>query len=84
MPTTAAEGTEVAGDQLVYYIKECTVDANCKGSKWSRKRWGYTKDEAIFKFKEHLWKRHGIKNPELVEDLCDRLVFECYIGDQRR
>ena len=84
MPTTAAEGTEVARDQLTYYIKRCPVDAeNCKGQKWNKKNWGFTRETAILNFKEHLWNKHGIKNPGLVEELCDRLEFECYIGEQQ-
>ena len=84
MPTTEAEGTEVAGDKLCFYIQECPMDKNCKGPRWRKNRWGYTRDEAILKFRDHLWNKHSIKDPELVEDLCGRLVFECYIGDQRR
>ena len=84
MPTTAAEGTEVARDQLTYYIKRCPVDAeNCKGQKWNKKNWGFTRETAILNFKEHLWNKHGIKNPGLVEELYDRLEFECYIGEQQ-
>ena len=84
MPTTAAEGTEVARDQLTYYIKRCPVDAeNCKGQKWNKKNWGFTRETAILNFKEHLWNKHGIKNPGLVEELYDRLEFECYISEQQ-
>ena len=70
MPTTAAEGSEVAGDQLVYYIKECPVSPKiCKGQRWNKKKWGYTMDAAVLRFKDQLRNKHGIMKPELTEEL---------------
>ena len=83
MATPAAAGTKVTKDQLTYVIKQCPMDADCKGLSWNKKKSGYTKDEAIRNFKEHLCHTHGIKDPSVVEDICDRLKFECYIGKQK-
>ena len=86
MPCAEAVGTEVArGDQrtCTYYIKQCTVDENCKGSKWNRKRWGYTREAAVLNFREHIWNKHGIIKPEEVNACCARLEFDCYIGRDR-
>ena len=83
MATPAAAGTKVTKDQLTYVIKQCPMDADCKGLSWNKKKSGYTKDEAIRNFKEHLYHTHGIKDPSVVEDICDRLKFECYIGKQK-
>ena len=86
MPCAEAVGTEVArGDQrtCTYYIKQCTVDENCKGSKWNAKRWGYTREAAVLNFREHIWNKHGIIKPEEVNACCARLEFDCYIGRDR-
>ena len=83
MATPAAAGTKDTKEQLTYVIKQCPMDANCKGLSWNKKKSGYTKDEAIRNFKEHLCHTHGIKDPSVVEDICDRLKFECYIGKQK-
>ena len=84
MHTTAAEGTEVAGDQLVYYINEYPVSPKIrKGQTWNKKTWGYTMDAAVLKFRDHLRNKHGITKPELTEELCESLEFECFIGNQQ-
>ena len=85
MPCAEAVGTEVArGDQrtCTYYIKQCTVDENCKGSKWNAKRWGYTREAAVLNFREHLWNKHGIYLPCQVAVYLDQLEFACYMGNE--
>ena len=75
--------TPPAGGKLVYWIKECPLDAkHCKGPKWNKKRWGHTKDEAILRFKEHLYSKHGITVPWAIETICECLEFETYIDEE--
>ena len=48
----------------MYCIKACPVDPNrCKGRTWNQKSWGHTKDEAISRYKEHLYNKHHIDGP---------------------
>ena len=80
----AAEGSEVARGQLMYYVKECPLSPKfCTGKRWNHKRWGCTQDDAILNFRDHLRNKHGVTKPELTEHICDMLEFECFIGNQQ-
>ena len=75
--------TPPAGGKLVYWIKECPLGAkHCKGPKWNKKRWGHTKDEAILRFKEHLYNKHKFTEPSAIETICECLEFETYIDEE--
>ena len=64
----------------MYWIKACPVDpTRCRGWKWNKKSWGHTKDEAILRFKEHLYNKHQVKEPSVIETLCESLEFDTYI-----
>ena len=83
MLSAEAKGTKVARkDQLTYYITQCPVDATCKGTKWNAKRWGFTREEAVRNFKEHLYNKHGIYSPEQAAVYCGQLEFACYMGNE--
>ena len=67
----------------MYWIKTCPVDpTRCRGWKWNKKRWGHTKDEAILRFKEHLYSKHGVTVPWAIETICESLEFEAYIDEE--
>ena len=75
--------TPPAGGKLVYCIKACPVGLNrCKGRTWNQKSWGHTKDEAISRYKEHLYNKHQIKEPSVIEKICECLEFEAYIDEE--
>ena len=63
--------TDGAGGKMVYYIKECPVDpAVRKGQKWNKISWGSKfKEDAIPRFKEHLYKKHHIVGPS-ADKIC--------------
>ena len=67
----------------MYWIKACPVDpTRCRGWKWNKKRWGHTKDEAILRFKEHLYNKHKFTEPSAIETICECLEFETYIDEE--
>ena len=76
MPTTDA-----AGSKLVHYIKECPVNPKgCKGHTWNKQNWGYSKEDLIERFKEHLYIRHRILEEDVVEEAIDRAEIDSYIN----
>ena len=66
--------------RTVWYVKFCPVGGEtCKNYAWDKFKWGYTKDEAVAKFREHLAQEHRIFSVEVAGSLCDALVFGTYI-----
>ena len=71
--------SEAAGGRQVYYIKFCPVDpTGCRGGPWNKRRWAYTKEEAVAKFRDHLYDKHRIVSDQLMQTFCDALEFETY------
>ena len=61
------------------YITFCPVDpTGCRGGPWNKRRWAYTKDEAVARFRPHLYNKHRIVSDQLVQTFCDPLGFETY------
>ena len=76
MPTTDA-----AGGKVVHYFKECPVDGSgCKGSKWKKYNWGYSKDDLMERFKEHLYNKHRISG-SIAESAIARAEYCTYTED---
>ena len=71
--------SEAAGGRQVYYIKFCPVDpTGCRGGPWNKDRWRHTKEEAVAKFRDHLYHKHRIVSDQLMQTFCDALEFETY------
>ena len=75
MTTSEAAG----GRQVYYYIKFCPVDPEgCRCGPWNKDRWRNTKEEAVAKFRDHLYDKHRIVSDQLMQTFCDALEFETY------
>ena len=75
MTTSEAAG----GRQVYYYIKFCPVDpTGCRCGPWNKDRWRHTKEEAVAKFRDHLYDKHRIVSDQLMQTFCDALEFETY------
>ena len=72
--------SEAAGGRQVYcYIKFCPVDpTGCRCGPWNKDRWRHTKEEAVAKFRDHLYDKHRIVSDQLMQTFCDALEFETY------
>ena len=76
MPTT-----EATDGKLVHYIKECPVNPKgCKGHTWNKQNWGYSKEDLIERFKEHLYNKHGVTGEVVIQIAIDLAEFDSYIG----
>ena len=61
------------------YIKFCPVDpTGCRCGPWNKDRWRHTKEEAVAKFRDHLYDKHRIVSDQLMQTFCDALEFETY------
>ena len=77
MPTTDA-----ATGEVVHYITECPLDPEgCKGQSWNKNSWGYSKEDAIARFKLHLCTKHRFVSP-LVDTICADLKWSSYTCDE--
>ena len=75
MTTSEAAG----GRQVYYYIKYRPMDpTGCRCGPWNKDRWRRTKEEAVAKFKDHLYDKHRIVSDQLMQTYCDALEFETY------
>ena len=45
---------------------------------WNKARWGYTKEEAVAKFRDHLYNKHRNVSDQLMQMFCDASEFETY------
>ena len=72
--------SEAAGGRQVYcYIKFCPVDpTGCRAEHWNKDRRRHTKEEAVAKFRDHLYHKHRIVSDQLMQTFCDALEFETY------
>ena len=72
--------SEAAGGRQVYcYIKFCPVDpTGCRCGPWNKDRWRHTKEEAVAKFRDHLYDKHRVVSDQLMQTFCDALEFETY------
>ena len=70
--------TDAAGGKLVHYIKKCSANPEgCKDHTWN---WGYSNEDLIERFKEHLYSRHRIVAEDFVEEAIELAEFDSYIG----
>ena len=61
------------------YIKFCPVDlTGCRCGPWNKDRWRHTKEEAVAKFRDHLYDKHRVVSDQLMQTFCDALEFETY------
>ena len=68
----------VATGKVVHYIKECPLDPEgCRGQSWNKNSWGYSKEDAIARFKLHLCTKHRFVSP-LVDTICADLKWISY------
>ena len=72
--------SEAAGGRQVYcYIKFCPVDpTGCRVEHWNKDRRRHTKEEAVAKFRDHLYDKHRIVSDQLMQTFCDALEVETY------
>ena len=71
--------SEAAEGRTVWYVKFCPYGREeCRDYAWDKDKWGYTKDEAITKFTDHLFCAHSIVSDRLMQSICDDLEFGSY------
>ena len=71
--------SEAAEGRTVWYVKFCPYGREeCRDYAWDKDKWGYTKDEVITKFTDHLYCAHSIVSDRLMQSICDDLEFGSY------
>ena len=71
--------SDAADGRMVWYVKFCPVGREARRDyAWDKSKWGYTKDEVITKFTEHLYCAHSIVSDRLMQSICDDLEFVSY------